>query len=72
MNVIDSIKVDEYSKNASYSNGKADLCGDMLEQFPDMDRGIRDTLFAIQSIERSRAIAELNKTIELFNKKEGK
>lgn len=66
-NILDTLKADEHSRNAQYSNGKADLCGDLLEQFKDMPDEIRSTLYAIQHTERSRAIEELKASLAILN-----
>lgn len=68
MNNIDSLVAEEHSKAAYYSNGKADLCGDLLEQFADMPDPIRDTLYVIQRTERTRAITEFETTLKLLSK----
>lgn len=66
--ILETLKADEHSRNASYSNGKADLCGDLLEQFPNLSDEIRNTLYAIQHTERSRAIEELKSSLAILNK----
>ena len=63
--VLAGLKADEHDRNASYSNGKADLCGYLIEQFRDMPNEIRQTLFAIQKTERQRAISELQTSLKV-------
>lgn len=65
--MTDTLQYEEHSRNASYSNGKADLCGDLLQQFPDVSDEIRNTLYAIQHHERDQAISELKKAIAVIN-----
>lgn len=70
-NIQNQLKADEHNRNASYSNGKADLCGDLLQEFKDLSDEMRNRLYAIQHIERTTSIKELETCIELINKKEG-
>lgn len=65
IDVLAGLKADEHYRNASYATGKADLCGDLLEQLPSLDPVIRDMLYAIQRTERQRAISELQTSLKV-------
>lgn len=63
---INTLQAEEHTKNAYYSNGKADLCSDLLEQFPNMPDEIRENLYELRSVERTQAIKQFENSIKLL------
>lgn len=63
--ILNGLKADEHHRNASYSSGKADLCGELLEMYKDLPDEIREKLWKIQRTERQTAISELQLSLKV-------